>query len=161
MKLFSKEKNTKNEAICLLSPADGEVVDLEKVPDEAFASGMLGEGFAVKPQGGTVFAPAGGVIGTVSENGHAYSIETETIDLLVHIGVDTVHLGGVFEPMVKAGQKVAAAQPLCRVDFEKIRASGLCDSVILLITENKCAGGIKIQKGSARGGKDIALRIEK
>ena len=161
MKLFSKEKNMKNEPICLISPVDGEVSDLEKVPDEAFASGMLGEGFAVKPRGGTVFAPAGGVIGSVSENGHAYSIESEDFDLLVHIGIDTVHLGGAFEPMVKVGQMVAAGQPICGVDFEKIRASGLCDMVILLITENKCAGGIKIQKGSARGGKDIALRIEK
>ncbi len=156
MKLFSK-----HDSISILSPADGEVVSLESVPDEAFSSGMLGEGFAVKPQGGTVFSPADGVIGTVSENGHAYSIETETIDLLVHIGVDTLSLVGTFEPMVKAGQKVAAGQPLCRADFEKIRASGLCDSVILLITENRCAGGIKIQKGIARGGNDIALRIEK
>ena len=145
----------------IFSPVDGEVLSLSTVPDEAFSSGMLGEGFAVKPSGETVCAPAGGVIGTVSENGHAYSIASEVGDLLVHIGVDTVHLEGAFEPMVKAGQMVAAGQPLCRVGFEKIRAAGLCDMVIILITENKCAGGIKIQKGRARGGKDIALRIEK
>ncbi len=143
----------------IFSPADGEVVGLEKVPDEVFASGMLGDGFAVKPQGGTVFAPAGGVVGTVSENGHAYSIESDDFDLLVHIGVDTMSLGGAFEPMVKPGQTVAAGQPLCRADFEKIRAAGLCDSVIMLITENKCSCEIKIQKGTARGGKDVALYL--
>ena len=103
----------------MLSPIDGAVLSLSSVPDEAFSSGMLGEGFAVKPSGETVLAPAEGVIGTVSENGHAYSIASEIGDLLVHIGVDTVHLEGAFEPMVKPGQMVAAGQTLCRVDFAK------------------------------------------
>ena len=156
MKLFSKHDD-----ITVLSPSDGEIISLSAVPDEAFSSGMLGEGIAVKPQGGIVFAPAGGRIGTVSENGHAYSIASDIGDLLVHIGVDTVHLEGVFEPMVKPGQKVAAGQPLCRADFKKIRAAGLCESVILLITEKTVPGEVKIQKGIVRGGKDIALRIEK
>ena len=152
MKLFSKHDD-----ITVLSPSDGEIISLSAVPDEAFSSGMLGEGIAVKPQGGIVFAPAGGRIGTVSENGHAYSIESEDFDLLVHIGVDTLSLGGVFEPMVKVSQKVAAGEPLCRVDFAKIRAAGLCDYVILLITENKTAAEVKIHKGPARGGKDTAM----
>jgi phosphotransferase system IIA component len=62
---------------------------------------------------------------------------------------------------VKPGQKVAAGQPLCRADFKKIRVAGLCESVILLITEKTVPGEVKIQKGIVRGGKDIALRIEK
>ena len=152
MKLFSKHDD-----ITVLSPSDGEIISLSAVPDEAFSSGMLGEGIAVKPHGGIVFAPAGGRIGTVSENGHAYSIESEDFDLLVHIGVDTLSLGGVFEPMVKVSQKVAAGEPLCRVDFAKIRAAGLCDYVILLITENKTDAEVKIHKGSVRGGKDTAM----
>ena len=156
---FSKEKKT-NTAI-LLSVADGEVVDLSSVPDEAFSSGMLGEGFAVKPRGDCVFAPADGVIGTVSESGHAYSIASDVGDLLVHIGVDTLSLREVFKPLVNPGQKVEAGQPIAHVDFSKIRAAGLCDSVILLITEKKISGGINIQKRDAKGGKDIALRVEK
>ena len=75
----------------------------------------------------------------------------------MHIGVDTLSLGGVFEPMVKVSQKVAAGEPLCRVDFGKIRAAGLCDYVILLITENKTVAEVKIHKGPARGGKDTAM----
>lgn len=144
----------------IFSPVDGEVLSLSTVPDEAFSSGMLGEGFALKPSGKTVCAPASGVIGTVSENGHAYSIASDVGDLLVHIGVDTVHLEGVFEPMVKPGQKVAAGQPLCRADFKKIRSAGLCESVILLITEKTVPGEVKIQKGRARGGKDVALYLK-
>ena len=66
MKLFSKHDD-----ITVLSPSDGEIISLSAVPDEAFSSGMLGEGVAVKPQGGMIFAPACGRIGTVSENGHA------------------------------------------------------------------------------------------
>ena len=143
----------------ILSPCDGEVISLSGVPDEAFSSGMLGEGCAVVPQGETVFAPADGVVGTVSENGHAYSISSEIGDLLIHIGIDTMSLSGVFEPMVKPGQKVAAGQPLCRTDFEKIRSAGLCESVILLLTEKKAAGEVKIRKGSTRGGKDVAIKI--
>ena len=105
----------------IFSPIDGEVLSLSTVPDEAFSSGMLGEGFAVKPSGETVCAPASGVIGTVSENGHAYSIASDIGDLLVHIGVDTVHLEGVFEPMVKPGQKVAD------IGRDRIRVSVFAD----------------------------------
>ena len=159
MKLFSKEKKTNT--LSLLAVADGEVLDLSTIPDEAFSSGMLGDGFAIKPRGDTVFAPAEGVIGTVSENGHAYSIASDIGDLLVHIGVDTLSLGEAFEPLVNPSQSVFAGQPIARVDFDKIRAAGLCDSVILLITEKRISGEINIQKGSARGGKDIALRVEK
>ena len=78
----------------------------------------------------------------------------------MHIGVDTVHLEGVFEPMVKPGQRVAAGQLLCRADFKKIRAAGLCESVILLITEKTVPGEVKIQKGIVRGGKDVALYLK-
>ncbi len=159
MKLFSKEKNTKNNLFELLAVADGEVVSLSEVPDEAFSSGMLGEGYAVKPTGETVFSPADGVLESVSESRHAYSISSEIGDILVHIGIDTVKVPHVFEPIVKAGERVAAGQPIARADIGKIRASGLDPIIPVLITDKKTAGEIKINYGKARGGRDIAIKL--
>ena len=143
----------------LFSPADGEVVDLEKVPDEAFSSGMLGEGFAVIPDSNTVFSPVDGVIVSVSDSKHAYAISSEVGDILVHIGIDTVRIPEAFEPMVKAGDKVAAGQPIAHADIKKIRSSGLETIIPVLITDKKVAGEMNIHFGSARGGRDVAGKV--
>ena len=143
----------------ILSPCDGKIIALDLVPDEAFSSGMLGEGFAVIPEGDTVFSPVDGVIESVSDSKHAYAISSEIGDILVHIGIDTVKVPEAFEPMVKAGDKVAAGQPIARADMKKIRAAGLETVIPVLITDKRVAGEIKINLGSARGGRDSALII--
>lgn len=160
MKLFSKDKKIKNDTLCLLSVADGEVVSLERVPDEAFSSGMLGEGFAVNPTADTVFSPVDGVIESVSDSRHAYAISSDIGDILVHIGIDTVKIPEAFEPMVKAGDRVAAGQPIARADMKKIRAAGLETIIPVLITDKKAAGEIKINHGNARGGRDEAAKLK-
>lgn len=159
MKMFSKEKKIKNDTICLLSVADGEVVPLEKVPDEAFSSGMLGEGFAVIPENNTVFSPVDGVIESVSDSRHAYAVSSEIGDVLVHIGIDTVKIPHVFEPLVGSGDKVAAGQPIAHADIKKIRAAGLDPIIPVLITDKKVSCEIKINYGSARGGRDVAAKF--
>ncbi len=158
MKLFSKEKKTNN--VSLLSVADGEVVSLSEVPDEAFSSGMLGEGFAVRPTGETVFSPIDGVLESISDSRHAYAISSEIGDILVHIGIDSVKVPEAFEPIVKTGEKVAAGQPIARVDLKKLSAAGICTAIPVLITDKKVAGEINIKYGKALGGRDEGLYLE-
>ncbi len=120
----------------LLAVADGEVISLSSVRDEAFASGMLGVGFAIEPSMGTVSSPVGGIVESVAETGHAYTIHTKDgLDILVHIGIDTVSLNGDgFLPMVKEGDTVKAGDVLARVDLDRVRKSGCPVTVPVLIT---------------------------
>ena len=143
----------------LLSPCDGEVISLDRVPDEAFASGMLGEGFAVDPENGDICAPAAGRVLSISESRHAYAIAADFGDLLVHIGIDTVKVPAAFLPIVAVGDEVAAGQPIARADLERIKKAGLSPVIPVLITDLREAGTIKINFGKARGGKDVAMYL--
>lgn len=143
----------------ILSPSDGEVVSLTDVPDEAFASGMLGEGFAVKPTGETIFSPADGVIESISDSRHAYAVSSGIGDILVHIGIDSLKHPEAFEPIVKVGDKVSAGQPIARVDLGKLEAAGICTMIPVLITDKRQAGEIRIKYGKVRGGRDIAIQF--
>lgn len=143
----------------IFSPCDGEIVSLSLVPDEAFSSGMLGEGFAVIPENDTVFSPVNGVIESVSDSKHAYAISSEIGDILVHIGIDTVKVPEAFEPIVKVGDRVAAGQPIARADLKMIRDAELPTVIPVLITDKKVAGEIKINYGKVCGGRDKGLVI--
>jgi len=122
-------------SLTVLSPARGEVVALSEVPDKAFASGAMGQGFAVRPADGTFVSPAAGEV--VVAQGHAYGIKTaEGAELLVHIGIDTVALDGApFTPRVKVGDTVTAGAPLVDVDLAAIRAAGL-DAITPVVVIN-------------------------
>ena len=159
MKIWSKEKNKRIRSE-LLSAADGEVFTLEAVPDEAFSSGMLGEGYAVRPNESTIYAPCAGRISSVSDSLHAYSIESDIGDILIHIGIDTVTLDGVFEPHVSAGDVVVAGQIIARADISAIKSAGLDPIIPVVITDKRVSGEIKVLNGAARGGTDAALYIE-
>ena len=161
MKLFTKdEKKPKSGILHLLAVADGEAVDLEEVPDEAFSSGMLGEGYALKPDGETIFSPVAGVIESVSDSRHAYSISSEIGDILVHIGIDSVKFPEAFDPMVKTGDRVSAGQPIARADLCRLRDNGINTIIPVIITDKRAAGDIKINYGKVRGGQDTGLFLE-
>lgn len=122
-------------SLTVLSPARGEVVALAEVPDKAFASGAMGQGFAVRPADGTFVSPATGEV--VVAQGHAYGIKTaDGAELLVHIGIDTVALDGApFTPRVKVGDTVTAGAPLVDVDLAAVRAAGL-DAITPVVVIN-------------------------
>ena len=123
-------------ASTLLSPASGRLIPLESVPDEAFAKKLLGEGFAVSPTENTVYAPANGKIESISETGHAITLLTEDgLDLLIHVGVDTVSLSReVFQAKAQPGDAVKAGQPLMTFDKSAIEGAALPTDVILIVT---------------------------
>ncbi|WP_024557169.1 N-acetylglucosamine-specific PTS transporter subunit IIBC [Franconibacter pulveris 1160] len=104
----------------LLSPVTGEVVALEQVPDEAFASKAVGDGVAVKPTEKTVVSPAAGTIVKIFNTNHAFCLETEKgAEIVVHMGIDTVALNGQgFKRLVEEGAEVAAGQPVLEMDLD-------------------------------------------
>ncbi|SFC19782.1 PTS system beta-glucoside-specific IIA component, Glc family (TC 4.A.1.2.6)/PTS system beta-glucoside-specific IIB component, Glc family (TC 4.A.1.2.6)/PTS system beta-glucoside-specific IIC component, Glc family (TC 4.A.1.2.6) [Streptococcus gallolyticus] len=118
-------KELKQEIIA--SPMIGEVVKLENVPDEVFASGAMGKGIAINPADGTVVAPANGEVTLVFPTGHAIGMRTENgAELLIHIGMDTVSLAGKgFKTFVEVGDKVEAGQKLLEFDLATIRDANL------------------------------------
>ena len=144
--MFSKKNQV------LLAVADGSVLPLAEVADEAFASGMLGQGIAIEPREGTVYSPIDGTVDSVTDTGHAYSICTEDgLDVLVHVGIDTVEMkGDGFLPMVKIGDRVKAGDVLLRADLDKIRAAGHPVTIPVLITNPE-----RLRSFSCKGGADV------
>ena len=121
----------------ILSPVAGRLVNLEATGDPVFASRALGEGVGVVPEttGETaVLAPVSGTLKTVARTGHAFGIKTDGgIEVLVHIGIDTVDMDGEgFAVVVAKGERIAAGEPLATVDFGKVAAAG--HSVVVVVT---------------------------
>ena len=124
-----------SEALAVGAPVAGQVVPLSAVPDKVFSSGAMGQGLAVVPTEGKAYAPvAGTVIATMP---HAYGIKTDGgLEVLVHIGIDTVQLDGAhFSPRVAKGDRVEAGQPLAEFDIEGIRQSGFNPMTVMIVTD--------------------------
>ncbi|HFZ8993713.1 TPA: PTS N-acetyl glucosamine transporter subunit IIABC [Citrobacter freundii] len=109
----------------LVSPITGDVVALEQVPDEAFASKAVGDGVAVKPTDKTVVAPAAGTIVKIFNTNHAFCLETDKgAEIVVHMGIDTVALEGKgFKRLVEEGAEVKAGQPILEMDLDFLNAN--------------------------------------
>ncbi|MCR4781500.1 MAG: glucose PTS transporter subunit IIA [Lachnospiraceae bacterium] len=120
------------------NPVKGQVVELKDVPDETFASGVLGQGFAVKPVDGKVYAPVSGVITTLFPTNHAIGITGDNgVELLVHIGINTVELQGEgFKPHVSQGDKVKAGDLLMECDFTLIENKGFKTITPVVVTNS-------------------------
>lgn len=116
----------KKEAFKIVSPATGTLIPLTEVNDEVFSSKMMGDGFAIQPEKGTILAPISGIAKSVFPTGHAVGIATrDGIECIIHIGMDTVELNGEgFTPLISQGQKVNAGDPIVEVDLDKVRSKG-------------------------------------
>ena len=122
----------------ILSPVAGRLMNLEATGDPVFASRALGEGVGVVPEtaGETaVLAPVSGTLKTVARTGHAFGIKTDDgIEVLVHVGIDTVNMDGEgFVVAVGKGERIAAGEPLATVDFGKVAAAGHSDVVVVTV----------------------------
>lgn len=122
----------------IASPMIGEVVALDNVPDEVFASGAMGKGLAINPSDGTVVAPRNGEITLVFPTGHAVGMRTENgAEILIHVGMDTVSLAGKgFKSFVEVGQKVTAGDKLLEFDLATIRDAGLPVITPVIVTNS-------------------------
>ncbi|WEK12876.1 MAG: beta-glucoside-specific PTS transporter subunit IIABC [Candidatus Microbacterium phytovorans] len=122
--------------VAILSPVDGTVVPLSEVPDAAFADGSLGRGVAVQPRSGAVYAPFDGIVVAAFPTGHAFGLRhADGAELLIHIGIDTVKLGGEhFSTKVTAGQQVKAGDLLVEFDGDAIEKAGYDLTTPVIVT---------------------------
>ena len=129
----------------VLQPVKGKVIPYTEIPDDTFASGVLGEGVGVEPADELVVAPFDGEISSVADSKHAVGISANDMELLIHVGVDTVNMNGDgFTCLVKEGDKVKAGQPLIRFSRSKIRAAGYSDTVAVLLTNSDDLEGVEL-----------------
>lgn len=141
MGLFDKFKKEEKVAvefpITMKATAEGELVAMKDIPDPVFSQGMVGPCVGIEPSKGTVAAPCDGKISTLSDTLHAFGMEVPGgVQLLVHIGIDTVNMKGEgFKAFVKAGDTVKAGQPIVEVDLDKVREAGH-PTVIMTIVPN-------------------------
>ena len=116
----------------ILSPATGRVEPMAMLPDPVFAGGTMGLATGVWPEEGVAYAPASGTL-TIAMP-HAFGIVNDEMELLVHVGVDTVEMNGKgFEVLVEKGQKVEAGQPLVTFDRDMIAEAGYPDIIITIV----------------------------
>ena len=143
----------------LVAPTAGEAVPLASVPDPVFSTGALGEGFGVRPGSGDVVAPVGGAVTMVAGTGHAVGITTDDgLEVLLHLGVDTVELEGrPFALTVAAGQRVRAGEALGTMDLEQIRQAGKDTTAIVAVTNSAAKGvALELTAGPVAAGEGVA-----
>ena len=143
----------------LVAPTAGEAIPLASVPDPVFSTGALGEGFGVRPGSGDVVAPVGGAVTMVAGTGHAVGITTDDgLEVLLHLGVDTVELEGrPFALTVAAGQRVRAGEALGTMDLEQIREAGKDTTAIVAVTNSAAKGvALELTAGPVAAGDRVA-----
>ena len=143
----------------LVAPTAGEAIPLASVPDPVFSTGALGEGFGVRPGSGDVVAPVGGAVTMVAGTGHAVGITTDDgLEVLLHLGVDTVELEGrPFALTVAAGQRVRAGESLGTMDLEQIRQAGKDTTAIVAVTNSAAKGvALELTAGPVAAGDRVA-----
>ena len=144
------------------SVADGQVIALEQVKDPVFAQKMMGDGFAVEPANGNIVSPVSGTVSSIFPTKHALGLVTEAgLEVLVHIGLDTVSLEGKpFTVHVAEGQKVAAGDLLVTADLDAIRAAGRETSTIVVFTNGDVIKSVNLEQTGSHAAKTVVAKVE-
>lgn len=161
--LFYKEKEETAAVVTISSPLKGKLVQLSDVKDDAFSSGALGEGVAVMPEEGVLYAPADGTISAFFPTGHAIGLTTtEGVELLMHVGMDTVQLEGKgFKPLAAAGDTVKKGQKLLEFDMEYISKAGFSLVTPILVANTAEYTAVTPSKGENISYGEELLTVQK
>lgn len=132
----SQGQNNTGKKVAITNPVKGEVIEIEQVDDPVFSQKMMGDGFGVRPETGDIYAPGTGKVVSVFPTQHAVGLELENgIEVLVHIGIDTVELdGGPFDTVVKEGETVTPETKISTVDLQSLKDAGKDDTIIIVFT---------------------------
>ena len=144
------------------SVADGEVIALEQVKDPVFSQKMMGDGFAVEPANGNIVSPVSGTVSSIFPTKHALGLVTEAgLEVLVHIGLDTVSLEGKpFTVHVAEGQKVTAGDLLVTADLDAIREAGRETSTIVVFTNGDVIKSVNLEQTGSHAAKTVVAKVE-
>ena len=144
------------------SVADGQVIELEQVKDPVFAQKMMGDGFAVEPANGNIVSPVSGTVSSIFPTKHALGLVTDSgLEVLVHIGLDTVSLEGKpFTVHVSEGQKVAAGDLLVTADLDAIREAGRKTSTVVVFTNGDVLKSVKLEQTGSLAAKTAVAKVE-
>ena len=147
--------------IRILSPVTGQAVKLDDVPDPVFSGKILGDGAAVIPSEGKIVSPVDGEVVSVAETLHAYGLRTaEGLELLIHVGLDTVKLkGSCFQVHVKEGEQVKAGDLLAEVDLEALKAEGLNPVTPVLVCDGLQNRTLNTAEGEMKAGESELLLV--
>lgn len=126
----------KDESFKVAACVNGKCIRIENVKDEVFSKKMMGDGFAIIPDGDTIVSPISGTIITVFPTGHAIGIQSANgVEIILHIGIDTVNLNGEgFQVLVKNNEKVKIGQPLVKINKEQIKEKGYDPTTMTIFT---------------------------
>lgn len=146
----SKKKKT------IVSPVQGKVIDLSNVKDEAFASKAMGDGFAIEPSSDMFVSPIDGTIAALFPTGHAFGITNDDMEIIVHIGIDTVELqGNGFHSYVKQGDLVKKGDPIIKADIASIKQQGYDVTTMVIFTDGNQPNIHKINE-QVKEGEEVA-----
>lgn len=154
--IFKKKKAETD----VLSPVNGEVIKIEEVPDPVFNQKLMGEGFAVKPSNGEISSPISGVVKSIFPTKHALTIKgINDLNLLIHVGIDTVALKGEgFNVLIAEGQKINAGEALLSVDLEVVKNNGK-DNVVTVAFPEQADLQLSVNEGMVTN-KTVAATIK-
>ena len=143
------------------SPVDGRVVDIENVDDAVFAQKLAGDGVAIEPVGDIFKAPIDGIITKIFSTNHAYSIQSKKdLEVMVHIGLDTVALQGKgFERLVNEGERVKAGDSIIKVDLDYITKNAKSIITPIIITDSSEYKNIEKRLGVVKS-EDIIMEVK-
>lgn len=143
------------------APVDGQVVGLDEVEDEVFSQGLAGDGVAIKPISGTFTAPIDGVVSKIFKTNHAYSIKSDKdLEVLVHIGLDTVALGGEgFERIAQEGDMVSAGDPIIQADLSYLGEHAKDTITPIIITDESDVKSIEKKANIVKSG-DVIMEVK-
>ncbi|GGB53176.1 hypothetical protein GCM10011409_33440 [Lentibacillus populi] len=159
LKKISKSAVSTNDLVAF---ADGKLIPLKEVPDDVFSNQMMGEGMAIRISNDTIVSPTDGVITSIFPTLHAFSMMlTNGIEILIHIGLDTVELKGKgFKKLINENSQVKKGKPIIKVDRALIEKNGFDLTTMMIVVDDK---GFKISyqtQGNASGGKTVVATID-
>lgn len=157
-KLFGQQ-----DSLIITAPVDGEAIEISKVKDETFSQEILGKGIGVIPSTADILAPADGTITMIFPTGHAFTMETEDgIELLVHIGIDTVNLKGEhFEKRLEEGAVVKKGTAVIHADLDAIAGKGYDTTVVMVICNSDQFQKVEVIKEGPVSAGDNILGVTK
>lgn len=147
--------------LTLLAPVSGLIVSLDRVPDAAFAQRLAGDGVAIEPLSDTVLAPCDARIIQVHRAAHALTLAAGGLEIIIHVGLDTVILkGDGFTPLVQAGDEVRAGTPLLRFDPDTVARNARSLLTVVLVSNMDNVTAIRARAGMVAAGRDVLMDVQ-